>query len=97
MVTWGDADWGGDSSHVQDQLYMVSYVCGTYRAFLEIRANGTFLLGDDATCLGAVFLSESYNYRFGKCWMILAVATVSLACREPHTLPVRNFQGIRQQ
>lgn len=49
VVAWGDADWGGDSSHVQDQLYMVSYVCGTFRAFLELRANGTFLLGDDAT------------------------------------------------
>ena len=49
VVTWGDADWGGDSTAVQDQLYMVAFVCGTSRAFLELRSNGTFFLGDDAS------------------------------------------------
>ncbi|CAE7819036.1 unnamed protein product [Symbiodinium sp. CCMP2592] len=48
VVTWGDADWGGNSSTVQDQLYMISCVSGTFRAFLDLRASGTFFLGDDA-------------------------------------------------
>jgi len=52
VVTWGDADWGGDSTAVQDQLYMVAFVCGTSRAFLELRSNGTFFLGDDASWWG---------------------------------------------
>ena len=49
VVTWGDADWGGNSSYVQDQLYIISWVSGTFRAFLEHRENGTFFLGDDAS------------------------------------------------
>jgi len=53
-VTWGDADWGGDSSAVQNELYMVAFVCGTFRAFLELHSNGTFFLGDDAPYLQQV-------------------------------------------
>ena len=49
VVTWGDADWGGNSSTVQDQLYMISCVSGTFRAFLDLRESGTFFLGDDAS------------------------------------------------
>ena len=54
VVTWGDADWGGDSSAVQNELYMVASVCGTFRAFLELHSNGTFFLGDDAPYLQQV-------------------------------------------
>ncbi|CAE7379469.1 rluD [Symbiodinium pilosum] len=47
VVTWGDADWGGNAASVQNQLYMISWVSGTFRAFLELRESGTFYLGDD--------------------------------------------------
>ena len=58
MVTWGDADCLGDSTAVQDQLYMVAFVCGTSRAFLELRSNGTFFLGDDASWWGKCAASQ---------------------------------------
>ena len=40
-MTWDDPDSGGDSSRVQDQLHNVQQICGTYRSFAAILANGT--------------------------------------------------------
>ena len=41
VVTWGDPDYGGDSSEVQDQLKGVQQVQATYCAFAAILADGS--------------------------------------------------------
>ena len=40
-MTWGDPDYGGDSSEVQDQLKGVQQVQATYSAFAAILADGS--------------------------------------------------------
>ena len=39
IITWGDPDYGGDSSGVQDQLRNVQQICGTGGAFAAILAS----------------------------------------------------------
>ena len=42
VVTWGDAEWGGDSSAVRDQLHSVRQIQATmYGAFAAIREDGS--------------------------------------------------------
>ena len=41
IVTWGDADFGGDSSAVQDQLKGIMQIQATYRAFAAILEDGS--------------------------------------------------------
>ena len=41
VVTWGDADSGGDSSSVQDQLENVQQIQATGGAFAAILDNGS--------------------------------------------------------
>ena len=41
VVTWGNPDYGGDSSEVQDQLKDVQQVQATYGAFAAILAHGS--------------------------------------------------------
>jgi hypothetical protein len=40
-VTWGNPARGGDSFRVQQQLKNAQQICGTYRAFAAILANGS--------------------------------------------------------
>ena len=40
-MTWGDPDYGGDSSKVQDQLSNVQQICSTQPAFAAILADGS--------------------------------------------------------
>ena len=47
VVTWGDADYGGDSSAVRDQLKGVQQIQATFRAFAAILEDGSVV-----TCLG---------------------------------------------
>ena len=41
VVTWGDADDGGDSSAVRDQLRSVQQIQATSQAFAAILADGS--------------------------------------------------------
>ena len=41
LVTWGDPEYGGDSSRGQDQLRNVQQVCRTFGALAAILADGT--------------------------------------------------------
>ena len=41
VVTWGDEDFGGDSSAVQDQLRGVQQIQATHRAFAAILEDGS--------------------------------------------------------
>ena len=41
VVTWGDEDYGGDSSAVQEQLQDVQQIQASYRAFAAIRGDGS--------------------------------------------------------
>ena len=41
VVTWGDADGGGDSSAVGDQLKGVQHIQATQRAFAAILEDGS--------------------------------------------------------
>ena len=43
VVTWGDADCGGDSSVVQDHLRDVKQIQASYRAFAAILGDGSVL------------------------------------------------------
>ena len=43
IVTWGDPEWGGDSSGVQDQLKNVQQVQATCAAFAAILADGSVI------------------------------------------------------
>ena len=52
VVTWGDAECGGDSSRVQDQLRNVEQICGTDSAFAAILADGTVVTWGAAECGG---------------------------------------------
>ena len=47
VVTWGQSDYGGDSSHVQEQLRNVQHIQGTYRAFAAILESGAVVTWDD--------------------------------------------------
>ncbi|CAE7711581.1 RAB2A, partial [Symbiodinium sp. CCMP2456] len=39
VITWGDAEFGGDSHGVQDQLCEVQEVCATSAAFAALKAD----------------------------------------------------------
>ena len=41
VVTWGDPDYGGDSSEVQDRLKSVQQIQATDSAFAAILADGS--------------------------------------------------------
>jgi hypothetical protein len=43
VVTWGDPDYGGDSSEVEDQLQNVQQIQGTQNAFAAILADGSLV------------------------------------------------------
>ena len=47
MLTWGNPDYGGDSSEVQDQLKSVQEVQATYRAYAAIMADGSVVTWGD--------------------------------------------------
>ena len=47
VVTWGNPDYGGDSSEVQDQLKDVQQVQATYGAFAAILADGSVVAWGD--------------------------------------------------
>ena len=48
VVTWGDADYGGDCSVVQDQLKGVQKIQATHAAFAAILADGSVVTWGDA-------------------------------------------------
>ena len=48
VVTWGSADWGGDSSAVQDQLRDVQQIQASCGAFAAILGNGSVVTWGDA-------------------------------------------------
>ena len=48
IVTWDDADYGGDSSAVQDQLRGVQQIQATERAIAAILADGSVVTWGDA-------------------------------------------------
>ena len=48
VVTWGPADFGGDSSAVQDQLRGVQQIHATHRAFAAILEDGSVVTWGDA-------------------------------------------------
>ena len=52
IVTWGDADCGGDSSAVQDQLRGVQQMQAGGYAFAAILADGSVVTWGDADCGG---------------------------------------------
>ena len=47
IVTWGNPDYGGDSSGVQDQLRNVQQICGTGGAFAAILSDGSVVTWGD--------------------------------------------------
>ena len=47
MVAWGDPDYGGDCSAVQDQLRKVQQIQATYQAFAAILADGSVVSWGD--------------------------------------------------
>ena len=47
VVTWGDPDWGGDSSEVQDLLKGVQQIQATNYAFAAILADGSVVTWGD--------------------------------------------------
>ena len=47
VVTWGDPDFGGDSSEVQDQLKGVQQIQATANAFSAILADGLVVTWGD--------------------------------------------------
>ena len=51
-VTWGDPEYGGDSSEVRDQLRNVRQVEATERAFAAILADGSVVTWGDERCGG---------------------------------------------
>ena len=48
VVTWGDAEDGGDSSAVRDQLKNVQQIQATQKAFAAILADGSVVTWGDA-------------------------------------------------
>ncbi|CAE7938092.1 gyaR, partial [Symbiodinium sp. KB8] len=48
VVTWGPADYGGDSSAVQDHLRGVQQIQASTRAFAAIRSDGSVVTWGDA-------------------------------------------------
>ena len=52
IVAWGDADYGGDSSSVQDQLRNVLHVQASDQAFAAILADGSAVTWGNSLCGG---------------------------------------------
>eukprot|EP00439_Symbiodinium_sp_Y106_P056530 s1401_g7.t3 len=52
VVTWGNADHGGDSSAVQDQLRDVQQIQSSHKAFAAILFDGSVVTWGDADCGG---------------------------------------------
>ena len=48
VVTWGDADYGGDSSAVRDQLNGVQQIQAIFQAIAAILADGSVVTWGDA-------------------------------------------------
>eukprot|EP00913_Durusdinium_trenchii_P004594 g4266.t2 len=48
VVTWGRAEEGGDSAHVQEQLEQVTQIQATEHSFAALRADGTVVSWGDA-------------------------------------------------
>ena len=55
VVTWGEEDYGGDSSSVQDQLQAVTTICSTHRAFAVILNDGHVVTWGDKPEIVALF------------------------------------------
>ena len=49
VVTWGDADFGGDSSFVRDELKNVQQIQSTWYAFTAILGDGSVVTWGDAS------------------------------------------------
>ena len=52
VVTWGDADLGGDSSAVQDKLVNVQQIQASNAAFAAILGDGSVVTWDSTDCGG---------------------------------------------
>ena len=52
VVTWGAAEFGGDSSSVSGGLCDVSTVCSTAAAFAALRGDGSVVTWGDAAAGG---------------------------------------------
>ncbi len=52
VVTWGKAEWGGDSTGVQQQLQDIRHIYNTGRAFAAVKGNGSVVTWGDPTYLG---------------------------------------------
>ena len=52
VVTWGDADCGGDGTAVRDQLKNVQQIQATKHAFAAIRGDGSVVTWGAADCGG---------------------------------------------
>eukprot|EP00434_Breviolum_minutum_P038912 symbB.v1.2.034528.t1/scaffold4473.1/size39787/1 len=52
IVTWGNADFGGNSSAVQHQLKGVQHIQASFRAFAAILKNGSVITWGSADCGG---------------------------------------------
>ena len=48
MISWGRADFGGDSSSVQDELRDVQQIQAAYGAFAAILSDGSVVTWGDA-------------------------------------------------
>ena len=58
VVTWGNADCGGDSSVVREQLKNVQQIQATMYAFAAILADGSVVTWDNADCGGGSVVRE---------------------------------------
>ena len=58
-MTWGDQEFGGDSSSVASQLRSgITYVCATYGAFAATKARAKLLTSCRASCERKTFLKD---------------------------------------
>ena len=50
LITWGESEFGGDSSAVQKQLADIRAVCGSGGAFAAVSGNGSVVSWGDESC-----------------------------------------------
>ena len=64
MVTWGDAEFGGDSSAVQDRLHHIMHIQASEGAFAAFGADGTVVTWGDAKSGGVNPATGPEDLRF---------------------------------
>ena len=77
MISWGRADFGGDSSSVQDELRDVQQIQAAYGAFAAILSDGSVVTWGTVARTALHSTTEEHGTVLGPCWGPLYITAPS--------------------